>query len=639
MKNIIKACIVDLTILLIAGVVYADRHQIPPPPPAIIQASDCSILTSYGFLCQDTDDGKLYKWNGVTQVEIAAGASGDMTKLVYDAGDDGFIDLEAGGLNADVSAYDGIPAITGGAVYDLDTLAELEAAVGAGAYMSDILAATDEANFKSIVNLEIGTDVLAPDGDGSALTAVDAATGDSATAFFDAGTIEHEYGGLEADVNAYDGILAITGGATYELNTLAELETAVGGGAYMSDILAATNEADFKSIVNLEIGTDVLAPDGDGSALTSVDAATGDSATAFFDAGTIEHEWGGLEADVNAYEGILAITGGATYELDTLAELETAVGGGAYMSDLLAATDEANFKSIVNLEANIDYVAPDGTFTAGLAAAATTNADDTPDVSACILGTTRMFESNANGTILDFVDASGDHTDFNDGDWFIFYLTDASTTIDFSLNDNIEGNAGVDYTGSDTQISYLLFVYESARWNLVGGPYGFSTPITFAPASITGVPITLDDDVGVTIEGGADAMADEKYNGIIVGGIDAGEGITKWNLVYLKNDSDPIWIASATAGSAAYPAFGIAVAAATDTNPVTILRQGVVRNEAWTGLTIGGPVYLGEAGNPAAGGITQTAPSTANDCVQIVGWAISDSEIYFDFSRPYQLVE
>lgn len=54
---------------------------------------------------------------------------------------------------------------------------------------------------------------------------------------------------------------------------------------------------------------------GGGGSLTSVDAATGDSATAFFDAGTIEHEYGGLEADVHAYNGFVKISGGATSEV------------------------------------------------------------------------------------------------------------------------------------------------------------------------------------------------------------------------------------------------------------------------------------------------------------------------------------
>jgi hypothetical protein len=61
---------------------------------------------------------------------------------------------------------------------------------------------------------------------------------------------------------------------------------------------------------------------GDGSSLTSIDAATGDSATSFFDAGTIEHEYGGLQADISGYTGLIAITGeDTTAEIDALSEL------------------------------------------------------------------------------------------------------------------------------------------------------------------------------------------------------------------------------------------------------------------------------------------------------------------------------
>lgn len=61
---------------------------------------------------------------------------------------------------------------------------------------------------------------------------------------------------------------------------------------------------------------------GGGAGVASVDAITGDSATAFFDAGTIEHEYGGLEADISSYTGLIAITGGATAEVDAKSELE-----------------------------------------------------------------------------------------------------------------------------------------------------------------------------------------------------------------------------------------------------------------------------------------------------------------------------
>jgi hypothetical protein len=132
-----------------------------------------------------------------------------------------------------------------------------------------------------------------------------------------------------------------------------------------------------------------------------------------------------------------------------------------------------------------------------------------------------------------------------------------------------------------------------------------------------------------------DDMADDNYNGIDIQGKNCGENLTQWDTVTMKADADIWHQANATAGGGDYPTQGIAVSACTDGNPATILVKGIARNEGWTGLTVGAPVYLGET----AGAITQTAPSTSNDCVQIIGWAISDSEIYFDFSRPYQLVE
>jgi len=56
---------------------------------------------------------------------------------------------------------------------------------------------------------------------------------------------------------------------------------------------------------------------------TADTANAGDSATAFFSAGTIEHERGGLEADVSAYTGLLGVTGGSTEEIDTYSEINS----------------------------------------------------------------------------------------------------------------------------------------------------------------------------------------------------------------------------------------------------------------------------------------------------------------------------
>jgi len=148
--------------------------------------------------------------------------------------------------------------------------------------------------------------------------------------------------------------------------------------------------------------------------------------------------------------------------------------------------------------------------------------------------------------------------------------------------------------------------------------------------------LRLDDNDAIWVDATADGMDDHEYNAIrMVYGLKAGEALTLFDTVFLKNDTDPVWEADATAASGEYPAFGIVIAAADDGAVTYILREGVIRDESWTGLTIGGPVYLGEAD----GTLTQVVPTDSNDCIQIIGWAISDSEIYFDFSRPYQLVE
>ena len=47
----------------------------------------------------------------------------------------------------------------------------------------------------------------------------------------------------------------------------------------------------------------------------------------------LTHELGGLEANVSAYTGLIAISGGATSEVDTLAELNTQIADGTLLDD------------------------------------------------------------------------------------------------------------------------------------------------------------------------------------------------------------------------------------------------------------------------------------------------------------------
>lgn len=131
--------------------------------------------------------------------------------------------------------------------------------------------------------------------------------------------------------NADHGDVAWSGGAA---EVQAQTVASAGAGTYYIGFFGTDSGA------NLSIETDgalsfaqasgTLAStefSGGGGSLTAVDAATGDSATSFFDTGTIEHEWGGLQADISGYTGLIGITGAdTTVEVDLLSELLTAIG-------------------------------------------------------------------------------------------------------------------------------------------------------------------------------------------------------------------------------------------------------------------------------------------------------------------------
>ena len=126
------------------------------------------------------------------------------------------------------------------------------------------------------------------------------------------------------------------------------------------------------------------------------------------------------------------------------------------------------------------------------------NADATPDVSNAATMVDNVYYTNENGQITDFVDSDGDHTDFADGDWFILRGDDANTSIKFNANAKIEGNEGVNFTFSATQIVYLAFMYEDARWNCRTHLGGMSSPGVYAVSAINmaGGSLTLPTVAG-----------------------------------------------------------------------------------------------------------------------------------------------
>jgi hypothetical protein len=64
-----------------------------------------------------------------------------------------------------------------------------------------------------------------------------------------------------------------------------------------------------------------------------------------------------------------------------------------------------------------------------------------------------------------------------------------------------------------------------------------------------------------------------------------------------------------------------------------LLIYGVVRNTSWN-FAIGQPVYVGLSGE-----VTTTMPSSAPDCVQVIGRTISPDSIIFNPSPDFVVLK
>ena len=101
---------------------------------------------------------------------------------------------------------------------------------------------------------------------------------------------------------------------------------------------------------------------------------------------------------------------------------------------------------------------------------------------------------------------------------------------------------------------------------------------------------------------------------------------------YLKTADSRIWKALAT-GTATMPAIALAYAVPITPASCLYLLLGFMRHDAWD-WTPGGLLYVDRT---TAGALTQTAPSTSGDQVQVEGIAITADIILFNPS--YELVE
>lgn len=106
----------------------------------------------------------------------------------------------------------------------------------------------------------------------------------------------------------------------------------------------------------------------------------------------------------------------------------------------------------------------------------------------------------------------------------------------------------------------------------------------------------------------------------------AGEALSAGNLVYISGAGT---VLKADANAVAKAAVGYVTSSATNGAAVTVFFEGTITG--LTSLTPGAAYFLSDT---TTGGVTLTIPTNAGDIVQVVGYAVSATELTFEPQNP-----
>lgn len=325
-----------------------------------------------------------------------------------------------------------------------------------------------------------------------------------------------------------------------------------------------------------------------------------------------------------------AVTASSTFGTDNRMLRSDGTGRGA-QSTGITVDDSNNVSGIGNLTITGNFTATgtgtfgpgtnglvvipdaDGDHVAGLKANSTTTTDVILNFPAApfaglanfsITGTTNWVASQLSGTSGGVI-------------YFSAANTPASSAALGANNLVIGGGAGAAPSTTTTASGALTFLGTPSSAN-------FASLVTDETG--TGL-VTLQTDSIRKFS--ATLGSDDTYSGEVITGLNNSGGVTQWDAVYLNSSSQ--WVKADANGSGTYPAVGIAVATATTGNAVDVLVRGVFRDDGGTAWTAGGNVYL----STTAGALTQTAPSTTGDKVQVIGTALANHTIFVKLGTDY----
>jgi len=141
--------------------------------------------------------------------------------------------------------------------------------------------------------------------------------------------------------------------------------------------------------------------------------------------------------------------------------------------------------------------------------------------------------------------------------------------------------------------------------------------------TITAAGFTVSEDGKVDFSNTAPGTSGDATG--VIFSFTAGATLAVGDVVYLGTGGK-VLLADADAATS-MPALGICTSTGTDTNPVDVMVQGVMKLTGWS-FTAGDDIFV----STTAGDVTATAPSGTGDTVQKVGVATASDAVYFNFN-------
>ncbi|GAG72540.1 unnamed protein product, partial [marine sediment metagenome] len=153
--------------------------------------------------------------------------------------------------------------------------------------------------------------------------------------------------------------------------------------------------------------------------------------------------------------------------------------------------------------------------------------------------------------------------------------------------------------------------------------------------------VTVDSN-GATIEGNIifgensfkldpDLSTYGKWSGITIAGVSGVTTLAVGDLCYLNADDSRWELVDANLSDGYDKMLGICVLAGADGAVTEMLIYGVIASTLFPTFTVGSPAYMSET----AGDITETAPTTTDSAVRVMGHARSATDFLFNPSNDY----